>query len=309
MPTYSISLGCVSAPYLYKDTEELTINVPMGYSKSDHGFDVTGGAVGTLLIAEGPADLREIQYKISIRSDSKELLEQIQFAYPTSEGVEKSLLKIGTPAAPQSCVRFDITMYVPPTLKELHVAPHVPVQVKFDETSKLNMDNFFATLYASSENNMILPHQNVKAKSMSLEVFSGWIVGAVAIVDNTTITTQQGDGVVNLHVHPAASPDLNKSASLQTTTGSSRTDIFFEKLLPHRPISSTHVSSQNGDVYLTYREAEFSGLVSLKSNSYSATGIRSFAKKTPQEWTHWVGDEEGADRLTVESRGWTGLYF
>ncbi len=111
---------------------------------------------------------------------------------------------------------------------------------------------------------MILPHERFLADTLKLEVYRGWIVGDTAIVNSTSIATQRGDGVANVRVHPI--PSVHP-ASFDTVTGGGRTDVSYieNQSSSHRPISSQHTSSMNGDLYLTYRDARFSGLVALHS--------------------------------------------
>ncbi len=160
---------------------------------------------------------------------------------------------------------------------------------------------------------MILPHERFLADTLKLEVYRGWIVGDTAIVNSTSIATQRGDGVANVRVHPI--PSVHP-ASFDTVTGGGRTDVSYieNQSSSHRPISSQHTSSMNGDLYLTYRDARFSGLVALHSGSYTATGLQSAMDlpgdgKSGKAWTHYVGDQDGGDEILVNSRGWTGLYF
>jgi hypothetical protein len=160
---------------------------------------------------------------------------------------------------------------------------------------------------------MILPSKDVTSQRQALEVYRGWIVGDASIVKETSITTQRGDGIANVKLHPTPLSD-SEPAVLRTTTGSGRSDFFYlgEKAFK-RPIDSTHISSKNADVYLTYSGAEFSGKIEMSSKSHTMIGAQ---KITPDDddasestWTHYVGDINGSDGISVSSRGWTGLYF
>jgi len=315
MPAFSTSLGCLAAPHIYNSSKTV-FTARIDTQNLEHIFDITGGAVGTVVIAEGSAELTdEIKYEMTLRTDDADLLHNVQIHYPEIDGTNLgNRLLISTPhlASPStSCMRFDIKMFVPPNLKRLNIGSHTTTQIQFDSDANLDLDVLFVTLYSPSENNMILPNQNIRGHQMSLEVYRGWVVGDVSIVSNTAITTQRGDGVTNVRLHPTlpADPGFPEPASLSTLTGAGRTDIFY--ITPKafkRPIHNTHTSSRNADMYLTYREAEYSGRIELKSGSYSATGIRPLHEEG-SEWTHWVGDKDGLDRITVKSRGWTGLYF
>lgn len=157
----------------------------------------------------------------------------------------------------------------------------------------------------------------MKATRLTLEVYRGWIFGEATIVDTTSINTQRGDGIANVLLHPASPLNTSPTAAiLSTTTGAGRTDISYinNKSLPHRPISSIHTSSGNADMYLSYRDAYANGLVRLMSKTFNASGLRPLpgearGKSFEDTWTHSVGNKEGEDRVSVNSRGWTGLYF
>ncbi|THU87712.1 hypothetical protein K435DRAFT_848878 [Dendrothele bispora CBS 962.96] len=323
MPEFSTSLACMDAQYIYNGGET-SIQVAVGTDGSNHALDIHGSAIGTIVLTEAAGDATEVEYKITIRSSDKDLLEKISLQYPSAddgEPVANSRLYISTPGiedTESSCLRYDITMYIPKNLKKLHVGPHAASQVKFDPHARIDLNSFYVTLFSLSEHNMILPAENFRSNKLALEVYRGWIVGDVSIVNTTAITTQRGNGVANVHVHPTAplDPAVPDPVFLQTTTGAGRTDVFFiaDKAFPHRPIRSVHTSSRYADVYLNYGEAEYSGRIQLDSKSYSATNTRSFnpvqepVNGNPR-WTHWVGDEDGEDKMFVKSKGWTGLYF
>ena len=102
-------------------------------------------------------------------------------------------------------------------------------------------------------------------------------------------------------------------AKFQTTTGDGRSDIFYvsDHGSPHRTIEAHHRSSRNGDLYLTYKDAEFSGQVSLEAKSYTAYGLQGSVNGPNKDIEPpWHGDKNGQDRLTIQSKnGWVGLYF
>ncbi|KAK7057255.1 peptidase C1-like family-domain-containing protein [Favolaschia claudopus] len=316
MPEYSTSLGCLSAEYIYSE-KPTTFSVPIGAQNADHGFDTRGGAVGTITVLEGAETATKVTYEVVIRSDDKALLNDVNLEYPSDQdtAVGKSHLRIVTPRPDEGkCIRYDVKMYVPPTLKKLHLASHTISHVQFDPESHIQLDDFFVTLFSPKRLNMILPHNNLRSHNLQLEVYEGWIVGDVSIETSTKITTQRGAGVLNVRVHPTPSLETPELATLRTTSGSGRTDIFYvnKDAQFHRPISSTHMSSMNADMYLTYRDAKYSGLIELSAKSYTATGaerIAPFGEEPQDKWTHWVGDKEGKDELTVKTRGWAGVYF
>ncbi|KAJ7262285.1 hypothetical protein B0H12DRAFT_1201414 [Mycena haematopus] len=317
MPTYSTSLGCVSAEYIYGG-KPTSFNVPLG-SEHDHNFDARGGALGTITVLEGAPSATKVTYEVTVRSDDKSLLDQLILDHsPDQDGeVNNSHLRIITPHPSESkCIRYDVKMFVPPTLKKLNLASRTISHVQFDPDSHIQLDDFFVTLFSPKPLNMILPHNNLRAHKMQLEVTEGWIVGDVSLESTTKITTQRGGGVMNVRVHPtlAVDPASPEVATLRTTSGSGRTDVFYvEQNAPvHRPISSIHMSSKNADMYLTYRDAQYNGQIELAATSYTATGVQrigAIGEKPQDQWTHWVGDQQGKDELSIETRGWVGLYF
>ncbi|KAJ7084285.1 hypothetical protein B0H15DRAFT_388373 [Mycena belliarum] len=313
MPLYSTSLGCMAAPYVYNG-KMTSFNVPIGVQNADHGFDVRGGAVGTILVLEGAPTATKVKYEVTLRTDNRALLDDLIFTpTPDEDGSSnESRVTISTPYPSEgTCIRYDIRIFVPPNLKKLHVAAHTIAHVQFDPESHITLDDFFITLFSMSAQNMVLPHNNLRSKKMAIEVFEGWIVGDAAIVSSTKITTQRGSGVMNVRVHPTEpiDPAIPEVASLRTTSGSGRTDVFYIGSHVHRPISSVHMSSRNADMYLTYRDAQYSGRVELESSSYTATNLQRLDASGDGKWTHWAGDQNGKDVLFVKSRKWVGLYF
>ncbi|OBZ67196.1 hypothetical protein A0H81_12872 [Grifola frondosa] len=283
MPEYSTSLGCSDVPHLYNGSEVSWV-VPVSVNKQDHSINLRGGAVGTLMIAQGASDATEIKYEMTLRTDDSSLLNDVILHYPTAEEMEddaeSSRVLFTTPFITTSaCMRYDLTLFVPPNLKKLHVQVHSVTHVKFDTDSNINLGTLFVTMYGIDKRSMLLPHQGVHADHLALELMSGWLVGDVAIVETTKLTTQRGDAVANVH----------------TTTGAGRTDIFYVNHpgFPHRPISSTHRSSKNGDIYLTYQEAEFNGTVELTAKSFTAIGMQG-AMGEPR----WVGNKDGGDKMS-----------
>lgn len=319
LPAFGSSLGCLDAPYIYNKSE-VTVSFPLGTINKDHAFDIqrdTG--VGTITVLDGDADSTEVKYEFTIRADEESLLDKLVFSYPdinSDKTVSRSRFVIGTSqsASPgqKHCTRFDVKMYVPPNLQKLHVASHALAQVKFAPGTRAKMGELFVTLFNLDSNNMIVASADVVADKTALEVYRGWIVGEASIATELRITTQRGDGVANLKITPTlpSDPTNPEKVSLRTTTGAGRSDFtFIGRKEFKRQIESIHTSSKNADMYLTYRQADFIGKINLESKSYTATGAQKLPMNVDQNWTHFVGDQDGKDVLIVNSRGWTGLYF
>jgi hypothetical protein len=308
----------MDAPHLYNGSK-VTFTAPIN-THQDHAFYTRGGAVGTLTLADGEADAQEIKYEMVLRANDEALFKDVYFEYPEyndDQIVARSRVIMTTPHGPAgSCIRFDMTMYVPPSLKKLDVALHTTTHVQFTPSARINTEDLFVTLFAMDSKNIIVPSAHVTSQRQALEVYRGWIVGDASIVKETSITTQRGDGVANVKLHPAP-PNSNvpEPATLRTTTGAGRSDFFYvgEKAFK-RPIDSTHISSGNADMHLTYTGAEFSGRIDMSSKSFSMTGAQRIAPSRHDDeitstWTHFSGDIDGGDKISVSSRGWTGLYF
>jgi len=327
MPTFSSSLGCLDAPYIYNQTE-VTATIPVSSRHLDHAFDVRGWGVGTVTILDGDVDSEDVKYELTIRTNNEDLLDDVHFTWPdidSDKTVTRNRVIIDTSHVPavdsMSCMRFDVKMYLPQNLKKLHLASHTNTHIQFAPgTRTANMDELFVTLFTTHPNNMIVASPDVVAKKLSLEVYRGWIVGGASVVNELDITTQRGDGIANLNITPAlpSDPTNPKKATIRTTTGAGRSDFAVIGKEFKRQIQSTHTSSRNADMYLTYRQAEFIGKVELASKSYTVTGAQLIKEpmksgdgedQDGRKWTHFVGDQDGKDVIYVNSRGWTGLYF
>lgn len=314
---YSKSLGCFDAPYLFQN-QNVTYTVPVDQTKSEHRYEVQGLAVGTLYITSGAPGDTDIKLDLSLRTGDKDLLEQVSVFYPTagevSDGTSSSRLQLNTPRdLAAACMRYDTIMYVPTTLKHLRIESRSVTHIKFDPEAKLDLDVISIIMYSADTNNLLIPTTNIQAGHMSLEMTRGWMVGDVSIVDKTSLITQRGDASSNVKIHPAPSlGETPETATLQTTTGVGRSDFTWagNHGAPHRPIHSTHRSSRNGDLYLTYKDAEFNGRVDLEAKAYSATGVQGLGLNRQGDELPWVGNKDGGDNVRIRSqKGWIGLYF
>ncbi|KAI1791307.1 hypothetical protein LXA43DRAFT_1012096 [Ganoderma leucocontextum] len=316
MPEFSTSLGCLDAPYVYKGGKrEIFVPVGQNQNKGDHSLDFRGGAVGTIVVAQGDEDLKEVKYEFDLRATSEKLLGAIVFDYPTQEevfeGVKSSRLQLATPTPlANTCIRFDVTIYLPPAVKTLHIQSHSVTQIKFDPDSNFNLNSLFVTLYRLGERNMVLATEGIHANNLDLQLTQGWLVGDVTVVDEVSLSTQRGDARMHVRVHPApSSAEPPAPVKLLTSSGAGRADVFFVNHpgLPHRPIDSTHHCSMNGKgTYLTYTEAEFNGTVDLTAKSFSAKGLQNAFKQ--DGGMPYFGSREGGDKMLVKSQGWVGLF-
>lgn len=318
MPEFGSSVGCANAPYIYNG-EPTTYSVALG-ENGDHTVELRrAAAVGTVTIADGPSDQTDVKIEMTLRTTDKSLLDSVIMAVPSPEDIADGMARSEvalTTVAPTgaSCMRYDVVVRVPQAMKKLSIMTRAVAQVQFAPEAQISLDSLFVTMYGESVanmKNMLLPHANLRAKDLRLEMTRGWLVGEASIVDKTTIVTQSGDALANVKVYPVPANDEDAStAYLETTTGAGRTDIFYINDLgaPHRPISSRHISARNGDVYLTYKDAEFNGTLEVKAKSWTATHVENTFSKDGT--APWVGSADGGDSLLAQSNsGWMGLYF
>ncbi|KAH9910631.1 uncharacterized protein B0H18DRAFT_1177025 [Fomitopsis serialis] len=295
MPVFSKSLPCANAPHLYQGSEKITYSVPVD-SEGQHSIDLRGRLLGDY-------DASDVTYQMTVRTNNQALLDLVTVQYPSKDDGENlaSRLRLSTPQfGTESCMRYDMTVYVPYTVRRLDIAARTTTQVKFDDESNLDLDSLSIRVTGSDDTSMILPHRGVHASALTMDLQRGWLVGDVTIEDQTTLSTARGDAALNVHVFPAPSTaEPPADAHLTTHPGH-----------PHRPIDSTHRVQGTGDLYLTYKDAAFSGTVDLATRSFTASGPLHDAIPRIADQLPWVGEKDGADKMVVESKnGWVGLYF
>lgn len=318
MPEFGTSLGCDSAPYIFNPDQTIH-SIPFDASAAHHVMELHGGAVGTLIIADGASNATDIQVELTVRTNDKSLLELVTFKYPTrdevDEGLADSRARLFTPAPGKtSCMRYDIVVRVPAGLKSLDIQALSVTQIQLAPEVDISLDRLSILMSSASNNQMLLPKTSIRAKELEFKISNGWLVGEVAVVEKSSIRTKGGDAVSNLRVLPIADvSDANSGAALfEANTGTGRSDFFYlSDVSDHRVIQSTHYSGK-GDLYLHYEEAEFNGKIQLQSKSWSINGLPPQRSSTNNDGTvtTWAGDGNGEDMLEAHSAGgWIGVYF
>jgi len=309
MPEYSKSLGCLNAPHFYDDTELIYYTLPIGI---DQRVEIQGGAVGTIVLAPSKsADDNTVKVQASLRTNEKSLFEStVLSVHTTTDGAE--VFSLASPVGgsrDDACMRFDLTVFVPPNVRSLSLTSHSVTQVKFSEdfgVSPRMMGDLRVTLTSGAEANLLLPSTALTADNTALTMAGGYLVGQAAVANSTRISTADGSAVAKLTLGPSAYHSTWAPALLTTTTGTGRADFSYENTV-QRTITSEHMSLGNGDMYLTYAKAHFNGQVVLSAASYTARGLQGMAG--PGATERWAGDKNGADTMKVSSKGWVGLYF
>lgn len=327
MPVFGKDLGCDHASAFFQDAPKgYTLKAPI--IEGAHHIKLMGSGVGTLIITSGASDATDVTYSVVMKGTDKALLDLAKVE--VSETSFGSTLAFNTPSISAAdltegskCIRFDLIMSVPPSLNELGIRGYSTMQVKFDKKAHLDLKRLDIILFGSKDaHNMILPTAQFHADSLTLEVYKGWIVGEAAIARETLVDTQRDNGVAHVKFYPTDPKDgVVKAAFLRTATGSGRSDFWYNtnKNSAKRPINSHHISARNGDVHLKYENADFNGKIAMSSRTSTiegevvdlkaATSTRVKRDDEGTEWTHTRGDVNGADKLFVESNGWTGLSF
>lgn len=312
MPQFSTSLGCANALY----ENDTLFSVPIS-SDGSHSIDLSNASmVGTVRIDTRPYTTA-VGYELSLKTQSKSLLDGISLHIPTADDIangEESRFMLSAPDSDtvgSSCVRYDIEILLPPSVTKftLTTGSH-DAQVIVVPGAQIDMDKLSILMHGNDGNSMLLPTAGLRAKELHLEMTGGWLVGEVAIVERTLLSTQHGDAVSNVKFYPvpAEAKEHLAIARLETITGRGRSDFVYidARKGPHRPISSTHRSSQASDMYLTYKQARFNGRVSVTARTSVAFGMTGVGSRGGS----WVGNAQGGDMLVVETRnGWVGLYF
>ncbi|KZT04643.1 uncharacterized protein LAESUDRAFT_727822 [Laetiporus sulphureus 93-53] len=299
MPEYSTALGCSNVSRVYKDSQTtFTIQTEGVFG---HLIDIEGSAVGTLTIANAVPDSTEIKYEATLRSNDLSLLDLVTFNDPSlSDSIEdlatRSRMLLRTPVfdnSTGSCMRYDMTAYIPSNVSSLDIRVRGggAMQLKFDEESNFTMGALSVNINTTDERNLVLPHKGVHADVMDIDMALGWLVGDIAILNETKLGTEEGNMTMFLHVYPAASyEDPPAPAKLNTSSGTEKSSTFFymnDTSHSRRAIHSTHRS--HGPLLLIYGDVKINGTVNITA------GLR-FA----------IGSEEnmdGPDRLVAQSDG------
>lgn len=332
MPEYSKSLGCLDAKHLYQDSDKGTFyTITPSENGVDHELYVDGGAVGTIIIApSSTAQDTTIKVLARVSSSDASLLSKLQIATPGSSipkpfrirsdsyfaltSPDKSELVAGT------CMRYDLTIYIPPTLRGLTISALTVAQVKFSDdfiVDPRELGSLKVILSDVDERNMFLPTDRLAADNTNIDLSGGYIVGDIALANNTEVKTSFSSAVTkltvkttayNIHAPGSEQSERGATAYLNTITGTGRSDFICENTVS-RPIRSDHGTRGWGDLYLTYKKANFNGKIDLNAKSFTAMGMQSDGRVGDPKQQRWAGDKEGGDFMKIQSMGWVGVYF
>lgn len=318
LPAFGTSLGCSTALYVYNKTS-------VKVTDSSSVFDISGDSVGTIIIADGPADSTDIMYALTLRTTKKSLLDKIKFSYP-DRAPEGTALRINTPPMTGldawHCMRYDVKIFMPPRSKSLRILTNTVAHIGFEPGATIaKVNQLTVMLQAPDARNILALSSSAVPLMQHYEAYGGFIVGEASIVRDMVIETKRGNGVANVTIFPAQPrTPQERPAILWTVGGAGRSDyVYMGSKVFERNISAVHAMGGTGDMSLTYREATVNGLLSMTSNTYTLTGAQTFQEGESEKWgttwdganwTHFVGKVDGGDSIQViNPRGWTGLSF
>jgi len=330
MPRFNESLGCLDAPFVY-GTAKTVYAIPIVPGKNDHYLNIRGGAVGTILLTSGD-DSKDVVVEMTVRTDTEELLDSIVVDQHDPEVTEDSYWRLSTPypkaitGSSNACMRYDVVVHIPPTVKKLHIASHAVAHVKFDDAiaavdadAAVKLEDFYVTFFNPREENMLVANTQIQAERMSLELPGGWMLGSAAVLQSTRLLTQRGTAHAKMDIVTMPSAEAPSSvASVQTVTGVGHSHFTIVNS-PHRVLDTHHQSSGNGDIFLHYEQAQFEGEIRMASKSYKTEGLEklgtaaTFLELDPNS-RPWSGSrnktKSGVDEMSIRSRlGYVELSF
>ena len=317
MPTFSASLGCRATPFLYQNRSTNAIPIPLTTLTGHTELDLHGAAVGTIVLAQSRPDAKDIEMDFTLRAEDADLAQHVLLKLPQAveDGVVASSYGvIYTPNAEYldgRCMRFDIVLRLPPTLKTLVLRLYTPTQVLFDPSADIELEDLSITIWSDDNANLLLPHEGIRAERVSLETYGGWIVGDVSLMKHVNIFARM---TTTTHVTVRPVPQVAGPAQLQTIVEHGRMDVEYAHPRggPHRVISSKHGSQEMSNMYLTYKHSGFGGRIQVDATQASAEGVHGANEDSLEKWDEllWVGNRDGPDEVIVTSpAGWVGLYF
>lgn len=307
--------GCCQEPSNATNNSRLLVVVPSGQA-TDHTFVVQGGSSGhvTLASSPDPSDT-SITYDIFIEGNP----ESISKFGPVNPGLGPIATDfvINTPTdlnppgsdGPPSCMRFDITMYIPSNLKRLAVNVSTPVQITFSPQGHVALDQVSINVSSTHPNCRIDCSESLQARNLTVEMNGGIIHGAISIGDYAQIINWNGQ--IQLDTIPNVSSDLSKpsTATLSTTTANGKVDIRYLRNQAHRKrrIESYHTMGTKVTSVgrFDYGCSGFNGQLFANTTSYNVTDMSLWGPPgppgRPPNTRAVLGNQTGDDAIYVKA--------
>ena len=96
-------------------------------------------------------------------------------------------------------MRFDVTIYLPQTVKTMHIQSNSMSHIKLDGL-QLQLQ-LARRVHAQARLQVHAPPRCARAATMRLRVTEGWLVGDATPVGETPLVAQDGNAVLNVRVH------------------------------------------------------------------------------------------------------------
>lgn len=308
---FDTSLGCSSQP-LFNRT---LLSIPVGNLANDHTLRLVGGAFALVTLTSSPNPTeKDVVYDVVLSGNSTNAQMAALWKSPARDAettdlpsfFEITTLPYTRAPVDQSstgCVRAEVTVYVPQSLRRLKVVAETMAQISFAPDAHVELDELILDITAKdSSQTLVLTHPSVRAKSMSIQS-DGWITGDITLVDELVIRSD--NGTAKITVTPNAPADYLDPlpATLTTTTGGDMELIYApNKAYRRRPIHSTHIATGVGEMALHYGASNFSGSLDLRDSSVFVPDAVELKKDEAKgEWTHYFREKGGVDMLHVHS--------
>ena len=293
--------------------------VPPGQA-GQHTFTIRGGASGQLTLASSPdPDAFAITYDIDIQSNPP-FPNKVSFNPPPSPGPAlppSTDFSIDTPTTmvqhspkdPPACMRFEITMYIPRSLRQLTVNVSTPVQIIFSPQAHIELDSLSIIIANPHPNSRIDSSESVQARFISIEMETGLIQGLLSLGETSKITNW--DGEIRLDTIPNVPMDFSSpSKALLQTTSYGKVEIHYlrNKAYRRRPIESWHTmgTGNRSTGRFDYGCSGFNGVMYSNSSEYNISNPSLWKSKRldaveGSAWPIMFGNRTGEDKIFISS--------
>ena len=319
--------GCFSDP----SNSELNVSnvltlVPPGQA-GQHTFTIRGGASGQLTLASSPdPNAFAITYDIVIQSNPP-FPNKVSFnppppppgpvVPPEPVSSPSTDFSIDTPTAmdqhspkdPPACMRFDITMYIPRSLRQLTVNVSTPVQIIFSPQAHIELDSLSIIITKPHPDSRIDSSESVQARFISIEMETGLIQGLLSLGESSKITNWYGE--IRLDTIPNVPMDFSSpSKALLEKTSYGKVEIHYlrNKAYRRRPIESWHTmgTGNRSTGRFDYGCSGFNGVLYSNSSEYNITNPSLWKPKRLETvegsaWPIMFGNRTGEDKVFIRS--------
>ncbi|KAF9527356.1 hypothetical protein CPB83DRAFT_856412 [Crepidotus variabilis] len=225
-------------------------------------------------------------------------------------GSPMPLPPLGSQSQPMPCLRYDVTMYIPRTLKTLSLNISTPTQITFSPQGHIELDSLIINLSSLHPRTRIEASESLHATNMELSINGGIVHGSLSIGDSSTVTSIFGQIMLNV-IPDSSTPDLTHpgTAKLNTTTQRGQVTVMYlrNQAYRKRKIESYHnFRTPIGFGRFDYSSSSFAGQLYSNTSHYNVSNA-AFEGLTPTKldgqdgWTTAWGNKTGDDRIYITS--------